>query len=103
MTLTNDVAELSGVVNLTSADVTLDMDGRDWSFKDIMVRGDQADLRLRVKWSKTIQIAADAQTIILHQIKDSPLCPLSALIDHNALTSIVSYNLPFIPTTGTLY
>ena len=26
MTLTNDVAELSGVVNLTSADVTLDTD-----------------------------------------------------------------------------
>ena len=24
-------------------------------------------------------------------------------IDHNSLTSIVSYNLPFIPTTGTLY
>ena len=33
MTLTNDVAELSGVVRLTSADVTLGMDGRDCSFK----------------------------------------------------------------------
>ena len=33
MTLTNDVAELSGVVNLTSSDVTLDTDGRDCSFK----------------------------------------------------------------------
>ena len=33
MTLTNDVAVPSGVVNLTSADVTLDTDGRDWSFK----------------------------------------------------------------------
>ena len=33
MTLTNDVAELSGVVNVTSADVTLDMDRRDCSFK----------------------------------------------------------------------
>ena len=33
MTLTNDIAELSGVVNLTSADVTLDTDGRDCSFK----------------------------------------------------------------------
>ena len=32
VTLTNDVAELSGVVNLTSADVILDMDGRDCSF-----------------------------------------------------------------------
>ena len=29
MKLTNDVAELSGVVNLTSADDTLDADGRD--------------------------------------------------------------------------
>ena len=33
MTLTNDVAEPSPVVNLTSADVTLDTDGRDRSFK----------------------------------------------------------------------
>ena len=34
MTLTNGGnAELSGVVNLTSADVTLDMEGRDYSFK----------------------------------------------------------------------
>ena len=33
VTLTNDVAELSGVVNLTSADVTSDTDGRDCSFK----------------------------------------------------------------------
>ena len=33
MTLTNDVAELSGVVMLTSADVTLDTDGRNCSFK----------------------------------------------------------------------
>ena len=32
MTLTNDVAELSGVVNLTLADVTLETDGRDCSF-----------------------------------------------------------------------
>ena len=32
MTLTNDVAELNGVVNLTSANVTLDADGRDCSF-----------------------------------------------------------------------
>ena len=31
--LTNDVAELSGVVKLTSANVTLDTDGRDCSFK----------------------------------------------------------------------
>ena len=31
--MTNDVAELSGVVNPTSADVTLDTDGRDCSFK----------------------------------------------------------------------
>ena len=33
MTLTNDVAELSGAVNLTSADVRLDTDGRDCTFK----------------------------------------------------------------------
>ena len=33
MTLTNDVAELCGVVDLTSADVTLDTDRRDCSFK----------------------------------------------------------------------
>ena len=33
VTLTNNVAELSGVVNLTSADVILDTDGRDCSFK----------------------------------------------------------------------
>ena len=33
VTLTNDVAELGGVVILTSADVTLDTDGRDCSFK----------------------------------------------------------------------
>ena len=33
MTLTNDVAELSGVVMLTSADVTLDTDRRDRSYK----------------------------------------------------------------------
>ena len=32
MTLTNDVAELTPVVRLTSADVTLDTDGRDCSF-----------------------------------------------------------------------
>ena len=32
MTLTNDVAELSGVVNLTSADVMLATHGRDCSF-----------------------------------------------------------------------
>ena len=25
------------------------------------------------------------------------------MLDHNALTSIVSFNLPFFPTTGTLY
>ena len=33
MTLANDVAGPSGVVNLTSEDVRLDMDGRDCSFK----------------------------------------------------------------------
>ena len=33
VTLTNDVAELSPVVRLTSADVTLDTDGQDCSFK----------------------------------------------------------------------
>ena len=33
VTLTNDVAELSGVVNLTLADIILDMDRRDCSFK----------------------------------------------------------------------
>ena len=32
MTLTNDVAELSGIVILTSADVTLGTDGGDCSF-----------------------------------------------------------------------
>ena len=32
--MTNDIAELSGVVNLTSADVMLDTDGRDCSFKN---------------------------------------------------------------------
>ena len=32
VTLTNDVVELSGVVNLTSEDVTLDTDGQDRSF-----------------------------------------------------------------------
>ena len=32
MTLTNDVAVSSPIVNLTSADVTLDTDGRDRSF-----------------------------------------------------------------------
>ena len=31
VTLTNDVAELSGVVTLTSGDITLDTDGRDCS------------------------------------------------------------------------
>ena len=35
MSLTNDVAEFSGVVRLTLADVTLDTDGRDCSFKFI--------------------------------------------------------------------
>ena len=33
MTLTNDVVEMSGVVIKTSADVTLDTNGRDRSFK----------------------------------------------------------------------
>ena len=37
VTLTNDVAELSGVVNLTSADVTLDTDGRDRFFKLVKI------------------------------------------------------------------
>ena len=32
----NDVAELSGVVNLTPADVTLDTDRRDCSFKVLL-------------------------------------------------------------------
>ena len=39
VTLTNDVAELSGVVTLTSADVTLDTDGRDCSFKIFFLGG----------------------------------------------------------------
>ena len=38
MKLTNDVAELNGVVRLTSADVTLDTDGRDCSFKKRLCR-----------------------------------------------------------------
>ena len=33
MTLANDVAVLSAVLNLTSADVKLDTDGRNCSFK----------------------------------------------------------------------
>ena len=32
-----------------------------------------------------------------------PLSQAVTCLDHNALTSIVSYNLPFFPTTGTLY
>ena len=35
MTLANDVAGPSGVVNLTSADVKLDTEGRDCSFKGL--------------------------------------------------------------------
>ena len=35
LTLTNDVAKLSGVVNLTSADLTLDTDRRDCSFNSM--------------------------------------------------------------------
>ena len=34
--LTNDIAELSGGVNLTSVDIILDMDGRDCSFKALL-------------------------------------------------------------------
>ena len=34
MTLTNDVAELSDVIILTLADVMLDTNGRDYSYKD---------------------------------------------------------------------
>ena len=48
MTLTNDVAELSGVVNLTSADFMLEMDGREWSFK-------------RVDWNKNCNMDGETQ------------------------------------------
>ena len=36
--LTNDIAELSGVVILTSADIMLDTDGRDCSFNEFLLK-----------------------------------------------------------------
>ena len=41
VTLTNDIPELSGVVILTSADVTLDTHGRDCSFKTFRPQNDK--------------------------------------------------------------
>ena len=50
---------------------------RHFCVKDITVTHDSAILR--VKWSKTLQVASDARTITLRRISGSALCPIRAL------------------------